>query len=109
MEEQGCWTECVYCTEIKPDIGDDCPFCNGKKTFFKPAQMMDEVTSRAFIFNEILQLYNNYTELDDSQADKKKIERYISSLVSLMQYIKIYDFNIKEAIKEHIYKLEQIE
>ena len=71
-EEQGCLTECVYCTEIRPDLDSECPFCKGEVNYFRPAQMMSEQNSRQQILHDIFRFPDIYNEIEKSKIKKKQ-------------------------------------
>ena len=86
-DEQGVMTECVYCTKVRPEIGADCPFCEGRRTYFKPAQMMeitDEDNPADMTLEQRVQLYESTAatlrlELEQERAVDKMVAKRAGS------------------------------
>ena len=107
-DEQGVMTECVYCTTVRPGIGAKCPFCEGRRTYFKPAQMMDGPMSRERTMHRLFELAATWNELDSAPESERSsvAARLRRELVSVLQWISTYTFDAETALVELIRKLE---
>ena len=64
MPEQGCLTECVYCSRVRPGLGQECPECHGERKSFRQARMMDVQTA----FDDFLGMCKELTRIEDELA-----------------------------------------
>ena len=97
--EQGALVECVYCKLIEPKYKGtkQCPICHGNTPRFQPLRMMDRYTSGQDILNQIIN-----TEWD---REPKKLR---DQLISLLNMVDIYHFDLKEALIDKIKNLFEV-
>ena len=107
-DEQGVMTECVYCTSVRPDIGAECPFCGGRRTYFQPGQMMDGPTSREQTMHRLFELADSWNDIHSCAEDERPsvAEQFRGELVSLLQEMSIHNFDARTAVVELIRKIE---
>ena len=101
-------TECVYCTMVRPEIGADCPFCEGRRTYFKPARMMDGPMSRERTTHRLFELAATWNEMHSCSDEERPpvAVRFHRELVSVLQGMGIYNSDIETAMVELIRQLE---
>ena len=107
-DEQGVITECVYCTSVRPEIGPECPFCGGRRTYFQSAQMMDGPTSREQTMHRLFELAGNWNEIHSCVEEERPsvAMRFRGKLVGLLQEMSIHNFDARTAVVELIRKIE---
>ena len=98
MRDQGTMVDCVYCTEVRPELkgSENCPVCHGNTPHFQPMRMMDACTSRIETLNKILHMHPH----DDLEPLK-------TQLLGLLQEVVVYNFDIKEALIDYIKNIEE--
>jgi hypothetical protein len=99
--DQGCLTTCAYCTEVHPELNGsaDCPYCHGQQTKFRPARMMDRQTSLDEVLHSVL---NFALEMGQELSQ----ERLQFGLLSLLDMVNLYNFDLKEALIQKIRSLD---
>ncbi|MCY3412226.1 MAG: hypothetical protein INQ03_11385 [Candidatus Heimdallarchaeota archaeon] len=95
MREQGIMLRCVYCTEIFPDI-KECPKCDGKKEFFRPARMMDKYTSQRELVMNLKEFFSLFDEkcIYEPHLPEEDAQR----MYFLIEKLGIYNFNLRETL-----------
>jgi hypothetical protein len=108
MMEQGTIMDCGYCGKIYPDLkGAGCPKCNDSGPTFRPARMMDRRTSLMEILPRIFDMYVPEKELHETNDPSPElISQYRDRLISLVETVGLYQFNIKDALMGRIYELD---
>ncbi|TFG58959.1 MAG: hypothetical protein E4H36_14670 [Spirochaetales bacterium] len=106
MQEQGTWTECVYCTKIRPDIGAGCPVCGGKRTWFQPARMMDAHTSGREVLQDLFMLAPLYKQFLQDEEDRETGRELWTRLTGLLQRFSIYHFDCEQVLMDLLLDLE---
>jgi hypothetical protein len=98
--EQGTLQDCVYCGVIYPEIKGDCPRCHGNGTGFREARMMDMESSSRMI----LDIMNKMDLSDFHTPEEANAKR--ERLISLLNDIKLYDFDLISALIVRIKDLD---
>jgi len=108
--EQGCLTSCVYCTLVRPDLpaGALCPVCRGRKTFFQPAQMMDEASSFARMAAELSEasLAEQRFTMSARTQTPEDAKRLRDELLTTLRHLDIYGFDPRRHLADVIRRVE---
>ena len=107
-QEQGCMTECVYCTKVRPEIGANCPLCKGQRAYHQPAQMMAGELARQHVLQKLLTAGTSLDTLK-SASDTEQLQaaqQLRDRLISTLQSMTIYGFDLETSMIELIHTLE---
>lgn len=101
-KEQGTLVSCIYCQVLNPEIDNSqCPRCQGKLKYFKPARMMDQSSaSKNFLYRlkKVFEMYPDILNLNNDEITRKTKKNYLSVLENLVLHFTIYQYDIKEAL-----------
>ena len=106
MMEQGVVSECIYCTEVYPELRGRCPLCKGSEPGFRPARMMDGPTSREMIMSDIRDVLEGYWALMDAEPDRGAVINVRRGLIGLASDMHLYNFSALEAVIDLIRRLD---
>jgi len=104
--EQGVQTDCLYCTEVYPELRGRCPVCGNGGPTFTPAQMMDRESSMRAVLDQLFSLAEGEQRIREND-DKSVGIAYRRELIGVLKSMAIYDFELKDAIVARIHDLDR--
>jgi len=106
--EQGAIVPCGYCGDIYPELKGNCPVCKGGGPSFRPARMMDRETSSRELLPQILMLHALEESIngEEGKPGEALVKEYRQALISLVEKINLYDFDLKEALAQKLRELD---
>ncbi len=108
-QQQSCMTECVYCAKVRPEIGADCPRCGGHRHYAQPAQMMAAEYAREHVLQELFRVGSGFETLMSASDEEQSraAQELHSGLISTLQSMSIYGFDLETAVIELIQSVER--
>jgi hypothetical protein len=92
-KEQGVYLDCIYCKVIYPEINSsNCKRCKGEGGYFRPARMMDKLSSNNYVMDSLKQFFENYDMYEEIDESNRK------RMIGLVEIIEIYNFDLKKAL-----------
>ncbi len=104
--EQGAIMDCIYCGDIYPNLGDECPACQNSEPAFHPARMMDRDSSLRELLPMLLEMHEHEKQVQQEEPSAERIEIYRKKLISMVGKINLYGFDIKEALIQRVHDLD---
>ena len=104
--EQGVQTDCIYCTEVYPELRGKCPVCGTGGPTFMPAQMMDRESSMRAVLDQLFSLAEGEQGICEND-DKSAGMAYRRELIGVLKSMAIYNFELKDAILARVRDLDR--